>query len=80
MQNSLTAKKERDSWFDNIKGFLMICVVVGHFVGVYITRYPTFNFLYNFIYTFHMPAFAVVSGYFMKRRVEQKDLDRKSVV
>lgn len=73
MQNSLTAKKERDSWFDNIKGFLMICVVVGHFVGVYITRYPTFNFLYNFIYTFHMPAFAVVSGYFMKRRVEQKD-------
>lgn len=73
MQNSLTAKKERDSWFDNIKGFLMICVVVGHLIGTCISKYPTMNFLYHYIYSFHMPAFAIVSGYFMKRRVENKD-------
>ncbi len=73
MKENPIVTKERDAWFDNIKGVLMICVVVGHFVGAYINRYPTFNFLYNFIYTFHMPAFAIVSGYFMKRRVEKKD-------
>ncbi len=66
-------EKGRDLWFDNIKGFLIICVVVGHMVGSAAAKYPTMAFLYNFIYTFHMAAFAMVSGYFMKRRVAQKD-------
>lgn len=76
MQNaSATAAlgKNRDLWFDNIKGFLIICVVVGHMLGSAAAKYPTMAFLYNFIYTFHMAAFAMVSGYFMKRRVAQKD-------
>lgn len=73
MKENPILTKERDAWFDNVKGALMICVVVGHFVGAYISRYTTFNFLYNFVYSFHMPAFAIVSGYFMKRRVEKRD-------
>lgn len=65
--------KQRDSWFDNVKGILMIAVVVGHFNASVIGQYQTLAFLQTVIYFFHMPAFAVISGYFLKRRVNTKD-------
>ncbi len=56
---------ERDYGFDNIKGILIFCVVLGHLlecVGAYLP-------LYRIIYLFHMPVFLFVSGFFAKSGV-----------
>lgn len=58
---------EREYWVDALKGFAIICVVLGHsiertLVGLQIDN----NFLtvFNlFIYSFHMPLFFFISGY-----------------
>lgn len=58
---------ERDSYFDNYKAFLIILVVVGHFLEP-IARFSfTANFLRKSIYIFHMGAFIFISGYFSKK-------------
>ncbi|HYE11720.1 MAG TPA: CapA family protein [Patescibacteria group bacterium] len=59
------AVDERSPYWDNIKGFLISLVVVGHFLWDY--RGMGFaRFLVNFVYLFHMPAFIFVSGYLSK--------------
>lgn len=73
MSENISVAKPRDSWLDNAKGILMIAVVVGHFIASVVNKYDTFAFLSNLIYFFHMPAFAIVSGFFLKRRVDTKD-------
>ena len=50
--------------YDNIRAFLMFCVVLGHFLE----SFDGWDALYQFIYTFHMPAFIFLSGYFAKFR------------
>lgn len=62
-----------DFWFDNIKGILMITVVVGHMIAQIRAKSPDFDILYNLINTFHMGTFLVLTGYLSKRRIEQKD-------
>lgn len=65
----LKTVKARDYLFDNYKAFLMIMVVVGHFIQ---PCYDNNQFLYvlkYFIYAFHMPAFVFVSGYFSKKDI-----------
>lgn len=58
----MTARNYR---IDNVKGVLIILVVIGHFLlPVAVTRFTT-NSLY-LIYTFHMPCFIFVSGYLAK--------------
>ncbi len=55
----------RNYRIDNIKGVLIILVVIGHFLlPAAITRFTT-NSLY-LIYTFHMPCFVFVSGFLAK--------------
>lgn len=73
MAENIGTVKQRDFWFDNAKGVLMITVVVGHLIASVVNKYETFAFLSNLIYFFHMPAFAIISGYFMKRRIDTKD-------
>ena len=64
----------RDSWFDNVKAFLIICVVVGHLAnGLFSTSTWWVVALQNFIYVFHMPAFMIVSGRFAKKRIDTGD-------
>ncbi|WFR58424.1 acyltransferase family protein [Anaerocolumna sp. AGMB13025] len=58
---------QRDSYFDNFKSFLILLVVIGHFVGAFIYKNHFMNFMVMTIYTVHMPAFAFVSAYFSKR-------------
>jgi fucose 4-O-acetylase-like acetyltransferase len=56
--------KSREYEFDNAKGFLMICVVLGHMLEgnlVGISR-----ILYILIYSFHIPFLVFISGYFAK--------------
>jgi fucose 4-O-acetylase-like acetyltransferase len=66
MGNSAKAKTEvkaRDSYWDNIKGVLIILVVFAHVLYSYQDS-KWINFIVDSIYMFHMPAFIFVSGYF----------------
>ena len=49
----------RNNRMDNIKFFLIFCVVFGHMLELVDT-----GVWYKIIYSFHMPAFIFVSGYF----------------
>ncbi len=55
----------RDSYFDNLKGILMLLVVIGHFI-LPMERTSVLWAMFYIIYLFHMPMFAMVSGYFAK--------------
>ncbi len=56
---------ERDNYFDNLKSALITLVVIGHFLlPMEKTRFEG-GILFN-IYLFHMPMFAMISGYFAK--------------
>ena len=59
------APKQRSAYWDNVKYFLILLVVLGHFFYSREDLRPV-TFATLAIYTFHMPAFAFVSGYFSK--------------
>lgn len=50
--------KKRNKNVDTIKGFLIICVVVGHSCE---------GLIHDFIFLFHMPLFFILSGSLLKR-------------
>ena len=62
--NSLR-KNERSSYWDNVKLLLIFLVVLGHFLYSRTDLRPV-TLITMAIYTFHMPAFAFVSGYWSK--------------
>ena len=57
-------EKKRVAYYDNCKFFLIILVVVGHFIEEFTAQPGTFRSLFLFIYTFHMPLFCYLSGLF----------------
>lgn len=67
--------KERDVFFDNIKGVMLFLVAFGHILNVYcgensnIIEYT----IMKYIYLFHMPMFAFVTGYFSKNVEKSRD-------
>ncbi len=50
-------------WADSLKGFLIICVIVGHAIWYFQHDSYDHNHLFNLIYSFHMPCFMAVSGW-----------------
>lgn len=54
--------KERIPYLDTLKGFLIICVILGHCIQFGTTDFDN-NPVFRFIYSFHMPLFMWVSGY-----------------
>ena len=56
---------QRESCWDNIKGFLIMLVVFGHVLYAFQSD-PTVDKIVDSIYFFHMPTFVFVSGYFSK--------------
>ncbi|MBQ2939816.1 MAG: acyltransferase family protein [Clostridia bacterium] len=72
-ENSVLTAKQHDYWIDNIKGILMITVVVGHLLAQPSALFPSYRFLYDLINTFHMGTFMILTGYLSKRRVDQQD-------
>lgn len=56
----------RIALFDNIKGLLIILVVVGHVAHPVHNDNPAISCLFDVIYLFHMPLFVFVSGLFAK--------------
>lgn len=60
--------KNRDYFFDNIKGILILLVVFGHAIKPFMDANEIAKLLYCFIYFFHMPLFVFISGYFSKKQ------------
>ena len=57
---------KRDARIDNLRGVLIFLVVLGHLYDT--VRFPTSVFQTALIYSFHVPAFAFVSGVCFKYR------------
>ena len=72
--------KCRDYLFDNCKAFLILLVVMGHFME---PSYQDNSLLYVlkwFIVSFHMPAFLFITGFFSKRKKAMGTLIQKFLV
>lgn len=63
MQNAI---HNRNIYWDSLKGFLIICVLLGHFLQLL----PHTEMVLGWIYLFHMPLFIFVSGYFSNPKSE----------
>lgn len=63
----------RSAWFDNMKCLLIICVVIGHLISGTNQQCAFMGVVYKFIYIFHMPAFLFLSGFFMKKRIQNRE-------
>lgn len=55
--------KSRDSFFDNLKGLLIVLVVFGHLIEL-LPRSSSVQYVYLLVYSFHMPLFVFCTGYF----------------
>lgn len=63
---------QRIARWDNIKFFMMSCVVIGHTLYQFHGSSQLAKSLYLFIYTFHMPVFVFVAGMFSKKTIQRK--------
>lgn len=67
---------KRILWVDNLKGFLILLVVLGHCIQQINSAYQA-DLLFRYIYSFHMPLFIFVSGYVCYRETMQWNTIRK---
>lgn len=58
-------EKLRSIYIDNIKGLLIILVVLGHYLFD-IKNKDIINIIIKIIYIFHMPMFVFITGYLSK--------------
>ena len=65
--------KERIYKWDNLKLFLIFCVVIGHVGNFFAKDSVMIAKIQYWVYLFHMPAFLFVSGLFAKGRVKRKE-------
>ncbi|MDT2613040.1 acyltransferase family protein [Enterococcus dongliensis] len=63
---STITKPNREYLYDNIRGILILLVVLGHALEYFRLDNIVGEFIYIFIYLFHMPVFIFISGYFSK--------------
>lgn len=59
--------KTRDNYFDNLRGLLIIAVIVGNSLEYISPSSVNPHYLILFLYLFHMPLFTFISGYFCKK-------------
>lgn len=60
--------KSRDPFLDNARYWVMLLVVVGHFMTE-LQDIPEVKGFYTWIYLFHMPVFILISGFTARRYV-----------
>ncbi|TMQ90460.1 hypothetical protein ETD83_35365, partial [Actinomadura soli] len=70
---TVPAPRPRDAYFDNVKFFLIMLVVLGHFWEVFRKDSGAANAAYTVVYAFHMPLFVFVSGYFSRGFMRSTD-------
>lgn len=66
MSEAVKKSTKRIYKWDNLKCFLIVMVVIGHFVNQYAPISNTMKSLSLFIYSFHMPLFIFLSDYYKK--------------
>ena len=66
-------KGKRDPWLDNIKGLLIILVILGHLDAPIVKNSHELKVFYLLINSFHMPCFMMISGFLAKRRIDEPD-------
>lgn len=70
--------KVRDNYFDNLRGFLIICVIIGNSLEYINPTDVNPHFFILCLYMFHMLLFTFISGYFCKkskRTTKEKVID-----
>lgn len=68
-----TSAGGRTAKWDNIRGILMLLVVLAHIYNHYTKFSPAARSLFLFVYTFHMPLFLFLSGMFGRKAVHRRD-------
>ena len=66
MSTATAHPKLRIELYDNIKGLLILLVVIGHFMHPVHNDNPVISAGFDIIYLFHMPLFVFMSGLFAK--------------
>ncbi len=61
------AARARNSYWDNLKGILILLVVCGHLCERYIDDSGLLRHIWIVVYSFHMPLFIFVNGYFARK-------------
>lgn len=71
----------REVWMDKLKGFAIICVVLGHAIERTLVGLQSSNVVLNeidfLIYSFHIPLFFMTSGYVYALKERSKILESK---
>lgn len=70
----MTKTTERNYFVDNLKGLLIFLVVFGHFLESYLGDSNVIKYIYIVIYSFHMPLFALCSGYLANAKTPFKKI------
>jgi len=64
----------RNHLLDNIKGFTLILIIIGHTIDPYITSEDSvFRYIMQYMYLFNMPIFAFVTAYFSKNAEKSRE-------
>ena len=72
--------RTRIELFDNIKGVLIVLVVIGHFMHPIHNDNPAISAGFDIIYLFHMPLFVFMSGLFSKGAYRDGRLDVNRII
>lgn len=80
MKVNIMSTKSRNYFLDNYKSFLILLVVIGHFIEPCYTNNLFLTILKWVIFSFHMPAFIFISGYFSKKDMGLEKLIQKLVI
>ena len=65
--------QKRSDYLDNVKAFLILSVVIGHFADQIIKGSNLSKSIFLFIYSFHMPLFIFLNGYLGKNIIQSKE-------
>ena len=58
----------RIALWDNLKFFLVTCVVIGHFADQFTDLSKIYDSIFLFIYSFHIPLFIFIAGLMFKNK------------
>lgn len=75
MSDAIKKDAKRIYKWDNLKCFLIVMVVVGHFVNQYAPISDTMKSISLFIYSFHMPLFIFCPDYYRKNGMKNIRFD-----
>ena len=72
--------KNRIAKWDNLKGLLIISVVIGHFVEPLVEYSWVYKVIWTAIYFVHMPLMIFLAGMFIKNIVKDKERSKNKIL